>query len=273
MTTRTKTPDAAQLDELVRAVPFWFHSIDLAPGVVTPGSTSQAALAELLRLIDLPDLTGKTVLDVGAWDGFFSFEAERRGASRVVALDHFVWSLDIQPNGVPSASIPGAWQPDALPGKKGFDTARRALGSDVEDVTIDFMTADLDALGSFDVVLYLGVLYHMRDPLAALTRLSKVTREVAVIETQAVVVPGYEEYSLFEFYPFDELNSDETNWWAPNAKALEDLCKAAGFARVEWKQRAARRFRRIHVRGRRVEGYRAILHAYKDVTTPAEARR
>ena len=258
--TETSALTTEQLEEAIASVPFWFHSIELAPGIVTPGHTPADALAEELRLVDLPDARGKTVLDIGAWDGYFSFAAERAGASRVVALDHFVWSLDIQPQGVPSVTAPGAWQPEKLPGKRGFDTARIALGSNVEDVVADFMTADLDELGTFDVVLYLGVLYHMRDPLGALTRLAQVTREFAIIETQAIVVPGYENFALCEFYPSDELNSDETNWWAPNAKALEGLCRAAGFARIEWKLEPTRSYRVV---GRGVHGCRVIVHAHK----------
>lgn len=259
MTGEASPLPAERLDEDVASVPFWYHSIELGDGVVTPGAKPLSTLELELEQLSLPDLRGKTVLDIGAWDGFFSFEAERRGADRVVALDHYVWSLDVQPAGVPSPSVPGMWRPDALPGKRGFDTARRALGSGVEDVVTDFVTADLDDLGTFDVVLYLGVLYHMRDPLGALARVAQVTREVAVIETQTVVVPGYEGASLCEFYPFEELNTDETNWWAPNAKALEGLCRAAGFARVEWKLEPPRSYR---VLGRGVHGCRAVVHAY-----------
>ncbi|HEY8641609.1 MAG TPA: TIGR04290 family methyltransferase, partial [Candidatus Dormibacteraeota bacterium] len=68
----------------------WFHTIDLGDGVVTPGDDDSPAK---LRTLGLPDrLDGLSVLDVGAWDGFFSFEAERRGAARVLATDDFCWS-------------------------------------------------------------------------------------------------------------------------------------------------------------------------------------
>src|SRR6185503_7724443 len=91
----------------------WYHTIDLGQGVVTKGVDDTA-----LRLarIDLPvSLAGQTVLDIGAWDGFFSFEAERRGAARVLATDSFAWT---GPN----------WS-----SKAGFELAREALGSRVED--------------------------------------------------------------------------------------------------------------------------------------------
>ena len=91
----------------------WFHRINLGNGVVTPGVDDTPA--KLKRLHLPPSFAGKTVLDIGAWDGFFSFEAERRGASRVVAVDSYSWTGD-------------GW------GKKaGFELARRALDSKVED--------------------------------------------------------------------------------------------------------------------------------------------
>lgn len=231
---------------LADSVPFWFHSIDLGRGVTTAGRKPAENLEAELAALHLPPLAGKSFLDVGAWDGYFSFAAERRGARRVVALDHYVWSMDLvaqldywqqcRAEGVvprPYETIPSVWRPDELPGKKGFDTAREALGSRVESRVADFMTLELDELGTFDVVLYKGVLYHMEDPMAALRRVARVTGEVAVIETAAVHLPGYEDCAVCEFYEADELNLDPSNWWAPNAKALHGMCRAAGFARVE----------------------------------------
>lgn len=239
-----------QLEAMVKSVPFWFHSIDLGQGVITPGdhqtgAKSAAHLAEELAKLRLPDLRGKSVLDIGAWDGFYSFEAERRGARRVVALDHYVWSCDLPEhikhwsecmarNAIPEPfhTMP-YWRPAELPGKRGFDTAHKALDSKVEAVVADFMDADLGALGAFDVVFYLGVLYHMEDPLRALKRVAAVTREVAVIETEAVLLPAYEHMAVCEFFESNELFGDVSNWWSPNLKALGGLCRAAGFKRVE----------------------------------------
>ncbi len=235
------------VQERVNAVPNWFHSIDLGNGVITPGSgKSQEQLQQELKSIRLPDLKGKSILDIGAWDGFFSFAAERAGAKRVVSLDHYVWSIDWpavrryieerqQQNAAPEPwhTIPSVWQPQTLPGKIGYDTAHQILQSKAVSVVADFMTVDLERLGTFDVVLYLGVLYHIENPLEALKRLAAVTGELAVIETDAVAVPGYEEHALCEFFPSDERAADPTNWWAPNQQALEGMCRAAGFRRVE----------------------------------------
>ena len=231
-----------ELEGMARSVPFWFHPVELGQGVVVPSVTTPEMMRERLATLHLPDFRGKSVLDIGAFDGFFSFEAERRGASRVVALDHFVWSLDMaevsewrrkkmeegKQQGQPEEST--LWRPDELPGKRGFDTAHRALGSRVESVVCDFMDADV---GTFDIVLFMGVLYHVKDMLGALRKVADMTREMAVVETDAVEFPGYEDAALCEFFESDELNFDPTNWWAPNVKALAAMCRASGFDRVE----------------------------------------
>jgi tRNA (mo5U34)-methyltransferase len=231
-----------RLREKVAAVPFWWHSIDLGHGVVTPGHKSAQALRQELDAMALPDLRGKSVLDIGGWDGFFAFEAERRGAARVAVVDHYMWSMDspgqqaywrrcmqegITPRPYHETEF---WHPDTLPGKRGFDLAREALGSSVEPIVADFMTCDLAAIGTWDVVLYLGVLYHMQEPLTALRRVAAVTRELAVVETEAIVVPGLEHEALWRFFPFAELNGDVSNWWAPNLTGLTGALRAAGFA-------------------------------------------
>jgi tRNA (mo5U34)-methyltransferase len=155
--------------------------------------------------------------------------------------------------------VPGLYRPDTLPGKRGFDLAREALRSRVEPVVGDFMEMDLAPLGAFDVVLFLGVLYHMPHPLAALERVCRLTGELAVIETEALALPGFEGRAVCEFFEGDELGADPTNWWVPNAKALEGLCRAAGFRRAEVLCVPAEA---TLPRGE-VYGYRAIAHAWK----------
>jgi tRNA (mo5U34)-methyltransferase len=230
-------------------VGFWFHSIDLGDGVITPGRKTPEVLAAELERLDLPDLRDQTVLDIGGWDGYFAFQAEQAGATRVALLDHYVWSLDFpaqqryccdcQTAGVePEAyeTLP-FWQPDTLPGKIGFDTARDALGSNVETIVADFAHDDLAPHGTWDVVLFLGVLYHLQEPFAALKRLRALTRRLAVIETQAIDdIPGQESTPLWQFYPGRELGGDPTNWWAPNLAGLQAALLAAGFAEVTVKQ-------------------------------------
>jgi tRNA (mo5U34)-methyltransferase len=237
------TPERAE--EIIRECPEWFHSIELAPGVFTPGRNSPESFAGLLDGLRLPDLHGKSVLDIGAYDGYFSFAAERLGASRVIALDHYVWSADMveymkdwrasfKNNVVPPApSETRHWRPAELPGRRPFDAAHAILDSRVEPVVGDFMTMDLTHLGRFDVVLFLGVLYHLEDPLRAMRRLAEVTAPagLAVIATHAMELPGVDA-PFFAFYPGAELNNDASNWWGPNANALVGLCRAAGFQDV-----------------------------------------
>jgi tRNA (mo5U34)-methyltransferase len=184
----------------------WWHQIALPDGRVTPGyDRSDSKLAEL----HLPSLEGKTVLDVGAWDGYFSFTAERMGASRVVALDTFAWRK------------PG--------GKEGFEYARRALGSSVEDIEVEVLDISPETVGRFDVVLFLGVLYHMRHPLLSLERVSSVADELLVVETLADM--SYIRSPAAAFYP-DSLLHDQTNWWGPNRAALVGMLHSVGCTRV-----------------------------------------
>ena len=288
-----------QLQAKAQAVPFWFHSIDLGQGVITNGWKSPEQLAMEVERFRLPDLRGKTVLDINAWDGFYSFEAERRGAARVVALDEYMWAMDLgehnrywkecQERGVapaPYHTLP-YYQPEKLPGKVGFDTAHAALSSKVEVVVGDFMEMDLRPLGTFDVVFYLGSLYHMEDPLRAMRRVAAVTNEVAIIETEAASFSNLDQYALCEFFESDQLNGDVSNWWAPNDKALAGMCRAAGFKRVDpvatapphaeaHRGSVSRKMRRAagsvlralssangHEGAPEVARYRAVVHAWK----------
>jgi tRNA (mo5U34)-methyltransferase len=231
-----------RLQDRVDAIPFWWHSIDLGHGVVTPGHKPPDVLRAELAALALPDLRGKSVLDIGGWDGWFAFAAERLGAARVGVVDHYMWSMDspgqqaywrsCRERGVTPQPYHETefWHPDTLPGKRGFDLAREALGSAVEDFTVDFMDSDLEHLGRWDIVLYLGVLYHMEDPLRALRRVHAVTRELAIVETEAVAIPAFDHEALWRFFPAAELNGDVSNWWAPNLAALGGALTAVGFA-------------------------------------------
>jgi tRNA (mo5U34)-methyltransferase len=190
----------------------WYQTIDLGHGVVTPGVSDSAKILERLALPE--SLAGRTVIDIGAADGFFAFECERRGASRVVATDSIHWSE-------------GHWT-----GKAPFSLARRALGSAVEDYTIDLMDLTHEAVsGPFDVALLLGVLYHLRHPMLGLERVAAMTRDLLILETQAdflnVARPA------IAFYADSELNGDPSNWHGPNVAALRGMLRAVGFRIVK----------------------------------------
>jgi tRNA (mo5U34)-methyltransferase len=216
----------------------WFHSIDLGHGIVTAGD-AEPPVTEFF-----PEFDGKSVLDIGAWDGYYSFLAERGGARRVVALDHYVWGVDFEERNaywnqcfaegtLPDQSLDTTkfWRPD-LPGRRSFEFAVEALGSRVESVVADFATTDLDALGQFDVVLCLGVFYHLKEPFSLLERLRAVTAGVAVIETEAIHFQHHDDESLLRFHAGGDLHTDFGNWFVPTIGALHSMCRAAGFADV-----------------------------------------
>lgn len=229
--------DGGNLGARVAAI-HWFHQIDLGNDVVTPGADASALK---LQWLHMPmDLRGKTVLDVGAWDGFFAFEAERRGARRVLATDSFVW------------------QPGTPGSKEGFLLAREVLGSRVEDMEVDVMDLDPDVLGTFDLVLCLGVLYHMRDPLMALQRVARVTVDQLILETHIDALG--DPRPMAAFYPGTELNNDATNWWGPNPAAVEGMLRAVGFrdVRMVWSS-----FDGIVGVGAEQRYHRAVFHAFK----------
>jgi tRNA (mo5U34)-methyltransferase len=199
-----------ELDRQVRAVR-WFHTIDLGNGLVTEG---KGPTPEQVEFMGIPrDLSGRSVLDIGAWDGFFSFEAERRGAARVLATDYFCWGGD-------------GWGT-----KAGFDLAHRTLGSRVESRVIDVLDLCPEKVGQFDLVLFLGVLYHMRHPLLALERVFSVTRDQLILETHVDMLDC--PRPAMAYYPDRELCGDPTNWCGPNAAMVQALLKTAGFREVK----------------------------------------
>ena len=166
----------AHLREEVAQVKWW-HQINLGDGIVTPGRNDSRKHLASIRLPE--DLSGKSVLDVGTWDGFYAFEAERRGATRVVAMDSYCWNRGT--------------------GKAGFDLARRALGSRVEDRQIDLLDLSPETVGTFDVVLFLGVLYHLPHPLLCLEKLASVTAEQLIVETHVDML--WTRRPAMAFYP------------------------------------------------------------------------
>jgi tRNA (mo5U34)-methyltransferase len=199
----------------------WHHRIEVAPGVVTPGLQQTE---DLLGQIGMPeDLSGMRVLDIGARDGFFTFEAEKRGATEVVALDN---------------------EP---PHHTGFAIAAELLESKATYVTENVYALDDERFGRFDLVLFLGVIYHLRHPLLALDRIHDITADdgLMLLETHMIdegmvdgkgdwralreFSPDLEQLPLVQYYPGDMLGSDPTSQWAPNRVALEGWLRGAGF--------------------------------------------
>jgi tRNA (mo5U34)-methyltransferase len=213
----------------------WHQRWELFQGVYTPGRNDVAILADL---IGLPrDLRGMRVLDIGAWHGCFSFECERRGASEVVAL---------------------TMESDEDTGFRGL--ARLTGSRVVRQVPGTVYHLDAKQLGHFDLVLFLGVLYHLRYPLLAIDNIRNVCRGTVLAETH-VIDGGWLKHRevnagmmslrrvsrrlpgvpLWRYYHDGELMGDKSNFFGPNCQAVLDAFASAGFAArllYHWRDRA-----------------------------------
>jgi tRNA (mo5U34)-methyltransferase len=242
--------DAIRLREQVGAVN-WFHSIDLGQGIVTPGLDDSP---KKLQQIHLPgSLQGRTVLDIGAWDGFFSFEAERRGADRVVAVDSYSWSG------------PGWGTQD------GFHLARRVLDSRVEDLEMEVLDLSPERVGTFDVVLFLGVLYHMKRPDDALECVARLTKDLLILETHVDLLNL--RTPAVALYPGRELDDDPTNWCGPNHAALEWMLRDVGFTDLERVFESPRWWRAGRAAKLAGRGRSPFLRAYRQGRVVYHARK
>lgn len=219
------TPEA--IERRVRELGDWFHNLDLHGVKTAPHHfLGDYPAVKWRRFADaLPaDLRGRTVLDIGCNAGFYSIEMKRRGAERVVGIDS---------------------DPDYL------DQARFAAEVSGVDLELrELSVYDVGALRErFDVVLFLGVLYHLRHPLLALDLIHEhVARDLLVFQSMQRGSPEIEP--LEEDYPFESVEvfdrpgfpklhfverryaGDPTNWWAPNRACSEALLRSAGFAIV-----------------------------------------
>src|SRR5208282_1875837 len=226
-------PQDLDLSALFSRVPRWHQVWEIFQGVFTPGRNSVEAM---LRHSGVPtDLSGQRVLDIGAFNCCASFECERRGADEVVALD-------LQP-----------------PEQLGFPVLKNVLHSNrVRFVQGSVYNLDPKQLGTFDVILFFGVLYHLRYPLLAIDQLRKVARKTVYVESFVIderfLVGGVDFQSLasihevltqvplWQFYKGAELSGDHSNWFGPNIRAVLDAFDSAGLpARVmsTWGDRAA----------------------------------
>jgi tRNA (mo5U34)-methyltransferase len=182
----------------------WYHSIDLPDGRVIRGIQTIDQLRGRIAQYPIPaDLRGKRVLDIGAWDGWFSFEMERRGAE-VVAVD--------------SAR------------QQTFFEAKKLLNSKVEYIVEDVCHLSPRDIGYFDIVLFFGVLYHLKHPLLALEKVCELTTDFACIETLVTDDPPQPgAIPMLEFYETTELAGQFDNWCGPNTACLMAFLRTAGF--------------------------------------------
>jgi tRNA (mo5U34)-methyltransferase len=215
------------ISERIAQVPHWHHRIEIADGIYTPGTQDTQTM---LEQVGIPgDCSGMRVLDIGARDGFFSFEVERRGATDIVALDN------------------------VAPYRTGFNVAKDLLGSRVKYRVDNVYNLSPKSFGRFDLILFFGVLYHLRHPILALDRIWDVCNPRAQLYVESHLIdeglvdhngalhrldafhPALLGFPLVEFLPGQILADDFTSKWAPSQMALRGMLYSSGFAVTrEW---------------------------------------
>lgn len=213
--------DPALARATVESVPFWFHTFALnrAEGIYTPG----AARDHRYRVSALPGDFAGSVLDVGCFDGFYAFLAERRGAERVVAVDNEQYRL----------WVASRWGVE-LEGAEGFRAVHRLLGSAVEYRRMDAFALDrLDE--RFDLVYCFGILHRVENPLGLLRVLRgrTVSGGTVLVETYGVGPEDRNGPAIRVSEPGEIYASDEFVYWGFGDTGLERLARIAGFSRVE----------------------------------------
>jgi tRNA (mo5U34)-methyltransferase len=217
-------PPPPALARRISALGPWFHNLVLDGIETAPDHFLGDYPAQKFQRFShaLPaDLTGKTVLDIGCNAGFYAFEMKRRGAAHVVAIDP-------DPRYLAQARL-----------------AAEVLGHEIELRELDiYRVGELGA--RFDLVIFMGVLYHLRHPLLALDLLyDHVVADRLLFQSMlrgsmelAPVAPDYpfEERAIFErpghpamYFVEQRYAGDWTNWWIPNRAAIEAMLRSAGF--------------------------------------------
>src|SRR3954466_15269631 len=198
----------------------WYHTLELAPGVVTDGMFDHRPVVDRFPLP--ADLRGLRCLDVATMDGYWAFEMERRGAASVAAID-----LDNPENLDWPASL-RAGHDKSLDETKAerFTLAKDALGSNVRRVLMSAYDLSPD-LGTFDFVFCGDLLLHLKDPITPVENIRSVCTGTAVI------VNVIKKFRLYEKRPIAELDGiDVFQWWLTNLAGLVRIVRAAGFAQV-----------------------------------------
>jgi tRNA (mo5U34)-methyltransferase len=211
-----------QARETLERVPLWFHTFSLDGGHLY---TSGVARDHRYRIPALPqDLSGKRVLDVGTFDGFYAFLAESRGATRVVAIDNEQYRDWVR----------ARWGAELL-GGEGFRAIAALLNSRVSYRRLDAF--DLDLLGErFDLILCFGILHRVEHPLGLLKAIRRRVRDggEALVETYGVARAELEgEAAIHVCEPGEVYAGDDFVYWGFTAEGLARLARLAGFAAAE----------------------------------------
>ena len=208
--------------------PFWYHTIDIGPGVTTPGWFD---LRPVVEQMPWPDVRGKRCLDIGTFDGYFAFEMERRGAAEVVAVDvedHLLWDWPPDYRSAELFRDPGFSGP---PKGAGFRIAAELLGSKVDWRPINIYDLDPSEIGTFDIVICGSLLLHLRDPIRALEAVRSVTSGFFLSSEQIELWLTL----LGRGQPLYRLNGSgkDCQWWLANSAGHWRMLYAAGFDIVQ----------------------------------------
>ncbi|MBW3663699.1 MAG: class I SAM-dependent methyltransferase [Actinobacteria bacterium] len=214
-------PDVSSARRAVAEVPLWYHTMELAPSVVTPGWFD---LRPRVDVLPWPELAGARCLDLATWDGFFAFTMERAGAAAVVATDiedHADWDWMIRARESGVAAMAG------MAGQKGrgFEVARELLRSQVERRFINVYDLSPDRVGSFDVVVLGSLLLHLRDPLRAL----EAVRSVCDGWLLSIEPVDLATSVLHPRRPLLFIEGRNGRWTLPNTAGHRQLLHIAGF--------------------------------------------
>lgn len=184
----------------------WVHTIDLGDGIITPGAWRRNPLISA-AFSDI-DFAGKKVLDIGCWDGLWAFEAEKRGASEVYATDY----------------ISQRWGTTST-----FDLARKALHSKIH-YNPNISVFEIGKLGvhDFNVTIFCGIYYHLRDPLLAFSQLRQVMTDGGVIMIEGDVIYDVDD-AYAKFYYRKVWGEDPSNWWIPTIPCLREWIESSYF--------------------------------------------
>lgn len=216
--------------EAVASNETWYHTMELAPGVVTPGWFD---LRPVIPRLPWPEVEGKRCLDVGTYDGHLAFELERRGASEVIATDiesHLAWDWPIRHRETTAREL---WKVAGPTKGSGFEIAKDILGSRVDREWISIYDLSPERLGTFDVVVCGYLLLHLRDPIRALEAVLAVCSPDArfmsceEIDLQLTVVHPRRPVARFDG------TSDLLHWWTANRAGHRRMLESAGFEVLE----------------------------------------
>jgi tRNA (mo5U34)-methyltransferase len=207
-------PTQEWIKHQVLAEPYWFQKIELFPGFFSPGWSD--ARIEKLPYFSLPqDLTEMRVLDIGCAEGYFSFEAEKRGAREVIGIDSFTDSI------------------------RRFNIVKAARQSNANAFLMNVYDLEPKRLGTFDLVLFYGVFYHLKHPQYALERIRSVCTGALRFQTHIYEEPAIKDTPWARFYPHGYMSGaskdtwDATVFWLFNATCCRAMLDHVGFTDIE----------------------------------------